>query len=56
MLTRATAEELLDAGYHVRGAVRSQEKGEALTKHFENKPAKFEFVIVKDLEVSQIYC
>lgn len=46
----ATAEEMLDAGYHVRGAVRSQEKGEALTKHFENKPGKFDFVIVKDLE------
>jgi hypothetical protein len=42
-------EAFLDAGYPVRGTVRSNNKGEYLKKLFEGKKAKFEYVIVMDI-------
>ena len=40
---------LLEAGYAVRGTVRSQDKGAYLTDKFKAFGDKFEFVIVKDI-------
>jgi uncharacterized protein YbjT (DUF2867 family) len=54
MLSSATAEALLDAGYHVRAAVRSTEKGDGLAEYLKGKKGKFDYVIAKDLEVSHV--
>jgi hypothetical protein len=46
-------EAFLDAGFPVRGTVRSDDKGEFLKNLFKDKKQKFEYVIVKDIgEVS----
>lgn len=39
----------LDAGYPVRGTVRSKSKGEYLVNLFKNKKEKFDYVIVEDI-------
>jgi nucleoside-diphosphate-sugar epimerase len=47
------AQNLLDHGYSVRGAVRSTEKGEYLKKLFAKFGDKYEVIVVKDImEVS----
>nr|VWO96164.1 Mannitol 1-phosphate dehydrogenase [Ganoderma boninense] len=50
---------LLDRGYQVRGAVRSKEKGEALTKILAEKlpdqAKNFEYVVVEDLTADHAY-
>jgi len=43
------AQQLIDRGFKVRGTVRSNEKGEYLTKLLKDSP-KWEFVIVEDVE------
>jgi len=43
------AESFLNAGYPVRGTVRSKEKGEYMSKVLGGKEAKFEYVIVEDI-------
>jgi len=42
-------EAFLDAGFPVRGTVRSDDKGEFLKNLFKDKKQKFEYVIVKDI-------
>ncbi|WWD19047.1 hypothetical protein CI109_103505 [Kwoniella shandongensis] len=42
-------EAFLDAGFPVRGTVRSKGKGEYLVNLFKDKKAKFEYAIVKDI-------
>jgi hypothetical protein len=41
---------LLDAGFPVRGSVRSADKGEYLKERFRGKSASFDYVIVDDIE------
>jgi nucleoside-diphosphate-sugar epimerase len=41
---------LLEAGFSVRGTVRSEGKGEYLKKAFEKYGEKIEYVIVEDIE------
>lgn len=48
-----TVKDLLDAGYPVRGTVRSADKGEFLKNLFKDSAVPFDYVIVKDIaEVS----
>lgn len=43
-------EHLLNAGFNVRGTVRSKDKGEYLVNLFKNQSgAKFDYVIVDDI-------
>lgn len=47
------AQQLLEHGFHVRGTVRSQDKGQYLADLFKKQgygEDKFEFVIVEDVE------
>ena len=44
-----TIRTLLDRGFSVRGTVRSESKGAALTNIFEQYGGKFEFTIVEDM-------
>lgn len=44
-----TVKNFLDAGYPVRGTVRSKEKGEYLKDLFKDSKVPFEYVIVKDI-------
>lgn len=46
---RHTAKAFLDAGYPVRGTVRSKEKGEYLANLFKDSKVPFEYVIVEDI-------
>ncbi|GAA6062179.1 hypothetical protein JCM10212_001343 [Sporobolomyces blumeae] len=43
-------QQLLEAGYKVRGTVRSNEKGEYLSNLFKRSNDKWQFVIVEDVE------
>jgi hypothetical protein len=53
MCASHAVEAFLDAGFPVRGTVRSDDKGEFLKNLFKDKKQKFEYVIVKDIgEVS----
>lgn len=45
---------LLEKGYAVRGAVRSQAKGGYLKKVFEKHGDKFELVVVEDITKADI--
>ncbi|RSH82878.1 methylglyoxal reductase (NADPH-dependent) gre2 [Saitozyma podzolica] len=45
-----TVQALLDAGFPVRGSVRSVDKGEYLKERFRGKSASFDYVIVDDIE------
>ncbi|WOO83831.1 Ketoreductase azaE [Vanrija pseudolonga] len=44
-----TVKDLLDAGYPVRGTVRSADKGEFLKDLFKDSAVPFDYVIVKDI-------
>lgn len=50
-------DELLQRGYHVRGAVRNLEKSQWLMEYFEEKhaTAKFELVEVSDMTIDGCY-
>lgn len=50
MLTLSqTVKTMLDAGYPVRGTVRSVAKGEYLKELFQGSKAPFEYVVVEDI-------
>lgn len=44
------AQQLIERGFKVRGTVRSQEKGEYLSKHVVKDSKNWDFVIVEDVE------
>ncbi|BGP27383.1 hypothetical protein JCM10295v2_006351 [Rhodotorula toruloides] len=47
------AQQLLQAGFRVRGTVRSNEKGQYLVDHFKQQGLdNFDFVVVEDIEAS----
>lgn len=44
-----TVKAFLDAGFPVRGTVRSKEKGEYLSKLFKDSKTPFEYAVVEDI-------
>ncbi|GFZ52209.1 hypothetical protein JCM24511_09982 [Saitozyma sp. JCM 24511] len=50
-----TVQALLDAGFPVRGSVRSADKGEYLKELFRGKSATFDYVIVNDIEKANAF-
>jgi nucleoside-diphosphate-sugar epimerase len=51
------ADQVIVAGYRVRGTVRSDPKGELMTEVYEKRhgPGKFEFVVVPDMSVDHAF-
>jgi nucleoside-diphosphate-sugar epimerase len=51
------ADQVIAAGYRVRGTVRSDSKGELMTEVYEKRhgPGKFEFVVVPDMGVDHAF-
>lgn len=46
---RHTIKAFLDKGYHVRGTVRTEEKGQYLQDLFKDSSSVFEYVVVPDI-------
>ena len=51
------ADQVIAAGYRVRGTVRSKAKGELMTEVYEKRhgPGKFESIVVPDMAVAHAF-